>query len=717
MNNINLREVRAFGVALSLGLVGCGGADLGDEQALGSTEQATVVFDDDHEYNGTTWPGSGGVATIPYEIVPYTGAAIPNDDNAGGVGVTPLGQQDFLPGMRYIEDATNLKIDFKSAPTANPRIRLVGMPSWSDDSGSCNRGRFASGTTDCSFRQSQIVAIAHRKNGSANPIWVYFSDGTARQVPIDNLQPSKADNKIVTYPTNPLNGKPYRPDEVAAIDHSGAGVIAWYTNGYTSKGTPLEPGSSVAPRPYTRKMYYSPQHNVSFAMKLVGVAITPNAGKAYAFWLDPRADANHPTLLHTVGASSTDLVGDEANSMQVDTGDLDPSSILGMVYDEDSNLNTYLYGKRRAKGNRGSISALGMASAKMYQVPGFTTVVHELTHALGFGHEQMRNDSYRYVKPHEPLTGNYEIQSTSTFGEYDLSSRMHYEGVRLPENDVFGNNQLSYSWRDVRGILAETGLGDPQASATTESQIVASWTQAAKNAGAQLVYTPATGRLPVDIVGLDIEGNTGYIRTYYTRSGTPNLNMSYGTTYDLGRYTMSSPFGQAELSIVSSPHVGATMVPASSVLGIVFSDYEALTWFKTTSCASRVARTRGSYTILDSVWAYACVSLPSGYAADQIRDIARYRYAGATKFVTLYDDGKFSIGTTTDLASDSGGTFEMSFPEGQEIDAARVYGFALKGATGYFFLGCPNNDSSCGNEQFRYVEVSDFVDRLPAEFH
>jgi hypothetical protein len=83
----------------------------------------------------------------------------------------------------------------------------------------------------------------------------------------------------------------------------------------------------------------------------------------------------------------------------------------------------------------------------------------------------------------------------------------------------------------------------------------------------------------------------------------------------------------------------------------------------------------------------------------------------------LYDDGKFSIGTTTDLASDSGGTFEMSFPEGQEIDAARVYGFALKGATGYFFLGCPNNDSSCGNEQFRYVEVSDFVDRLPAEFH
>lgn len=695
--------------ALYLLTAGCGDAQelAADEDAAQATQELTS-YDE-----GNTWPISNGVATIPYEIVDY--------DGAFGEGVSRFNRDDILPALRYVENATNRKIRFVADATQVSRLKLVRKQSWDTERASCGGGRHAAEPTTCSFLEGSIVAIAHRKDGSAKPIEVYFSDGTARQTSLDDLAAVKAENKAVKYPINPVSGVAYRPDEVAAIDFSGPGVIVWYRNGYTSKGTALDLGATVAPRPFTRMGYWEPTSTAPrwVVMELLGVAITPNAGKAYAFWLDTSLDRAHPRVLHTVGASSTDLAGNVADRVAVDTGDLEPGAILGMVYDEQSNLNTYVR-DARVVGNRRALETFPGAGVTMPRFAGFKAVVHELTHGLGFSHEQQRRDRDDYIIPYATTGRNWQKRTVLPFGYYDFASVMHYEADRLPERDHFGNNELSYSWRDVRSILVQTGFADPQASTATESQFVAAWTAAATTAGAQLVYSPATTRLPKDIVGLDIELDTGNVLTYYKYqdSNGARLVMSRGMTYDLGRYLFDVPFINQRVELLGSflPSMGGKQATTEDMLAIALSDHQALAWFKTTRCVSGVARSRGVLNEFESVWPAACVSLPAGYVPDDIRDIARYRYAGVTKLITVYVDGTYSIGTSTQLASDSQGTFAVPLPEAQAFDAKNVYGFALRGASALFFLGCADGADHCSSQQFRYVEVPDFVSRLPAAF-
>jgi hypothetical protein len=719
-------KTKPLWVAALCGVVGASCGEMPEQEPRESQESidetsAALTGADGH----TIWPASGGVVSIPYELVKY--------DDRSNEGVGAVVEGEIRKALDYIQRATNQKVKFVSNPSAAQRLRFARRVA-TDTTSRASCGTGVGAPTTCVFRLSAIVAIAHRKSASDKPLRVYFSDGTARSTTMDDLQPAawnsdgtlKAGTLLpepVKFPTNPATGKAYTPDDVAAIDFNGPNVVAWYHNGYTSKGTELDLGSIAAPRPFTRVTYTIPTSGapITAYMELLGVAVTPNAGKVYAFWLDPRKSASQPGVLHTVGTSSTDLVGDPANWVQVNAGEVVPGDILGMVYDETSTLNTYSYGKHHFQGNRGQLDALGFTKAPMYQVPDFVTAVHEITHGLGYEHEQQRKDRDDYVLVGSN-TGNYLKQSGTPFGPYDLASIMQYGGTRKWEQDKFSNNVNSYSWRDVRSILAMSGVGDPQASPTVESATVASWTAAAKAWGAYQVYSPATGRLPSDIVGLDYEGDTGRIRSYYTfrdaASGAVNLYMSQGTTYDLGRYSL--PLGplSSELSTAKVPSAaGLSMAPAD-ILGVALSDGESLTWFKVPAaiCRSGVARTRGSYADLASVWPAACVTLPAGYGPDNIRDIARHRYGGATKFITLYDDTTYSVGGTTDLASDSGGTFSVTLPPEQELSGIDVHGFAINGSTAMFFLGCQATVSDCGGTAFRYVEVPDFVSRLPAQF-
>lgn len=696
-------SLRPFIGALCFLTAGCGDArEFAEDEDYGQATQELTTY-----AAANTWPVSNGVATVPYEIVDY--------DGASASGLSALTKADVSRALRYVENATNHKVHLVADATARSRVQLNRKPSWTTGArASCEVGRQANSPTVCTFQEGHIVAIAHRKDGSAKPIEVYFSDGTARQTVLDDLRAVAAENEPVKYPINPLTGVAYRPDEVSAIDFSGPGVIVWYGNGYTSKGTTLDLGATVAPRPFTRMSYWEPTSGAPrFAwMELLGVAITPNAGKAYAFWLDPSADLAHPRVLHTVGASSTDLVGNAAGIV-VDAGDLAPESILGMVYDEQSNLNTYTRGRWNL-GNRGVLQAIDTGKADMPSTAGFMTILHELTHGLGFAHEQQRKDRDDYVIDD---SGKLNV---SPFGLYDYSSVMQYDATRKQEGDSFPNNQLSYSWRDLRSILAQTGIGDPQESAATEAQFVAAWAAAAKMVGTQVVYSPATTRLPKDIVGLDIELDTGNLLTYYTSTDSTGsgIVLSRGTTYDLGRYSFDVPFSNSHPELINAflPSMGGREVAPSDMLAIAHSDHQVLAWFKTSACASRVARSRGVLNEFESVWPAACVSLPAGYSADNIRDVARYRYAGVTRFITLYDDGTYSIGGSTGLDSDSQGTFAVRLPDEHAFDAKNVYGFAMRGTSALFFLGCESSRAGCSNQQFRHVEVPDFVSRLPVRF-
>ncbi len=105
---------------------------------------------------------------------------------------------------------------------------------------------------------------------------------------------------------------------------------------------------------------------------------------------------------------------------------------------------------------------------------------------------------------------------------------------------------------------------------------------------------------------------------------------------------------------------GITAIP-SDIVGMAISDGSTLTWFKSNagSCASGLYQVRGSYTSLASLSSASCVSLPSGYTANDIRELSRYRFNNATRMLTVYADGKYSIGTPTNLVAVSQATFSV----------------------------------------------------------
>ncbi|CAG7724860.1 unnamed protein product [Allacma fusca] len=89
-------------------------------------------------------------------------------------------------------------------------------------------------------------------------------------------------------------------------------------------------------------------------------------------------------------------------------------------------------------GRVGGRQVINLASGCFNVGPG--TVVHETFHALGFYHEQTRNDRDNYVVIHadriEPSRlGNFRKETSSlTFGvPYDYGSIMHYPKVAFPK--------------------------------------------------------------------------------------------------------------------------------------------------------------------------------------------------------------------------------------------------------------------------------------------
>ncbi len=234
--------------ALCLLSVGCGEASSEDVSEL--QLKATYIA-------GRDWPQSDGVVTIPYELT----ADIPSAVRA-----------EFLSVAKYVTTATSQRFQFVPWTNQQQKLRLEGRSSWSENVASCP-------ARTCSFRLSHIVGVAHVRDGSSAPIRVYFADGTMRRASLDDLSPSGAENSEVTFPLNPQTGDPYTADDLAAVGWSGY-IIAWYKNGYVSKGTETNLGSITSPTPYTRYSYEEPGPlgPLKIYLTLAGVAI----------WLDTK---------------------------------------------------------------------------------------------------------------------------------------------------------------------------------------------------------------------------------------------------------------------------------------------------------------------------------------------------------------------------------------------------------------------------------------------
>jgi hypothetical protein len=406
------------------------------------------------------------------------------------------------------------------------------------------------------------------------------------------------------------------------------------------------------------------------------------------------------------------------------------TDIVGMVYDSQTHLHTYFQrAKFRAEGTNSDYDAYGTATVSAARTAEFSTVLHEIGHALSAYHEHQRPDRDSYVVVNT-TDGNYEKKTTANVrGGYDFASIMHYDSnssfYRVDGSD-FSKNYNAFSWRDLRGLFADYDLGDIQASASTEAAAFIDLANASDHAGRGLVYSTAAGRIYSDLVGVDADGS-GYIRAYYDHapnlgSTKPNwLTTSRGMEYDLARDENGGDLDAHEEASVSGPVLSGVTVSPSSIVGVVISDGETLAYFKgsQTSCASGLFRSRGSYYALDTVWGADCVSLPAGYTADDIRELARYRLNGTTRIMTVYADGEYSIGSTVDLGSVSGGTFQVDlvatgFPS-PIPDATRILGFTLRGNEALFFLGCENG-RTCQGDEYRLVKVPDFVSRLPAQY-
>eukprot|EP01084_Bolivina_argentea_P296838 511301_1 len=89
-------------------------------------------------------------------------------------------------------------------------------------------------------------------------------------------------------------------------------------------------------------------------------------------------------------------------------------------------------------------------------------ILHEMTHALGFGHTHQRWDRNDYLKINAPakedahFRTNYKNKSQYTIGGYDFESIMHYPTGKYykmqcinPKNDIFTGKRERFSENDV----------------------------------------------------------------------------------------------------------------------------------------------------------------------------------------------------------------------------------------------------------------------------
>lgn len=597
-----------------------------------------------------------GWVTVPYEF------------RAGTPEVTV---DAYNQAMFYLENAFEQQLQFEPKKASDGNwIHFYADQSNIGSSNSVG----ADNPVRIKMRNSDIVEMDMSDEATA-----WYSDNSYSTGTVDDPDGNSGKTRAaVTWPVNPATGAAFGSDDVVAIEKKSNGrVYAWYGNGYFTSGTAAAPGSATAPAPYkTGKMSFPNGLTLTIPRSdVVGVAFSAG-NRLYAFY---KSDIWGLLVSRGTETDFSSVWGPEVARMP---DDLKADQILAMAFDQENHLWTWLTDGVLLEGTTSNLEYYGRQSWKNASTSGFGTAAHEIMHALGFYHEQERPDRDDYMSVTAGLSEDEDwgIQSgASILNGYDFASIMQYApkkdsetkayiGARIGDPD-YDTQRLGLSYRDAEEFSLNYGLPFYAEQADVEAyedRLIA-------NTGRGIMYSPAAGYSSRDILGVDVSIN-GRFYTWYANNGG---RRSYGTSYDLGR------FGSA-LS-VTYPALNGVRFTVDEVRATAISDNDnTYAWYSRAdaSCPSGLWRTSGSTRSPGSGSGPACVTMPDGYLADNVMDIAIGRLNGSQTIFTMYDDGSMSAGSTVNLGSLRGPTV-YSFT-GQRTPANLV-GFAIHGETAYLF--------------------------------
>jgi len=111
------------------------------------------------------------------------------------------------------------------------------------------------------------------------------------------------------------------------------------------------------------------------------------------------------------------------------------SEVANVTFVQRTNQPNYIvvYDSGPSGGNNSNVGMIGGAQTMNISNWGYTFIVaHEIGHALGLMHEHQRSDRNTYVTINTAYIqpgagGNFNLQSTTNYGNYDFDSVMHYD--------------------------------------------------------------------------------------------------------------------------------------------------------------------------------------------------------------------------------------------------------------------------------------------------
>lgn len=459
-------------------------------------------------------------------------------------------------------------------------------------------------------------------------------------------------------------------------------VYTWYDDGMVTVGTSSNLEAYTAQYPYTLPPGRTPSD-------IVEIAIHPTTQRVYAYYADYTysigtsndLDAHEPPNWYVTPVASGLIKGidfgpdatlytwyeldGQARRMLGVPGDLasggppaavevpDGQSLLDTVVGmaiapSSSRVYTWYLNKQASTGNPTHLDV--HAPLYSYRTPGhcdFSATVHEIGHAMGLRHEHTRCDRGDHVRvfydniPEDKKKNFYRACTGSEdIGVYDKESIMHYTGYQFSKND-----------RPT--LLFHPEPGDPEAGVeiigsaiSSDDQVYTWWSDQTVTSGtstnlesrrARYGFTlpppdPATGYVyePSSIIGIAIAKNTDRVYTWYA-----NGKVSVGTTDNLDAYeapyTFASPFALDTIRGIAIANNGNTVY----------------TWAMT---GGGFRGARGHSDDLSAVQGPYVSSFHPGHVDTDIRGIA---ISSKDRVYTWYDDGRLTIGNSSDLDADT----------------------------------------------------------------